>query len=136
MVRCSTIIVKYNEFLFYITSFTGRYAKVYEAGEIHGVKVAIKCFTAAHRKMWQQERDIYKTPGMASNHNIARFYGSTQQGSGNEMTMWIVVQYYPNGSICDYLKGNVLLRSLLWLPSAGSVSCIVLILLLFLVAWC
>ena len=85
----------------------GRYAKVWVGGEINGVTVAINCFTAAHERMWQQERDIYRSPGMNNHPNVARFFGATQIGTGNDRTMWIVIQYYPHGSIYDYLKGEL-----------------------------
>lgn len=77
---------------------------MYLGGEINSVPVVIKCFTS-NRKMWQQERDIYRTPGMANSSNIARFFGATQTGTGTDVA-WIVIQYYPKGSVYDYLKGD------------------------------
>lgn len=84
---------------------SGQYATVYQGGKINNVAVAIKCFTAAHRRMWQQENDIYRMPGLRQNRNIATFFGAKQNGSGNDLTLWLVLEYYPNGSIYDYLKG-------------------------------
>lgn len=55
--------------------------------------------------MWHDEKEIYKRPGMKNHANITRFFGYLQQGSGNNSTMWIVIEYHPNGSIYDYLKG-------------------------------
>ena len=84
----------------------GRYAEVYRGGTINGVDIAIKCFAAQHRKMWHDEKEIYKLPGMGNHENITRFFGAMQNGNnGNAGTMWIVIQYYPKGSIYDYLKG-------------------------------
>ena len=112
----------------YMLCITGRYAEVYRGGSINGVDVAIKCFAAPHRKMWHDEKEIYKLPGMRSHENIARFFGVVQNGgTGNPGTMWIVVQYYPNGSIYDYLKG-------LWLMFCEKYI-LVIFLMLFSVSW-
>lgn len=73
---------------------------------MNSVQVVIKCFTAAHRRMWQQETEIYRTLEMANCSHIARFFGAAQRGTGNDRTTWIVLQYYHNGSVYDYLKGE------------------------------
>ncbi|XP_078259836.1 bone morphogenetic protein receptor type-2 [Rhinoraja longicauda] len=80
----------------------GRYGAVYK-GSLDERPVAVKIFSASNRQNYINERDIYRLP-MMEHENIAHFIvGEERISSDNRTEYMLVMEYYPNGSLCKYL---------------------------------
>lgn len=68
----------------------------------------MKIYTQHYREYYNNERTLYRLPFM-DHDGIVKFYGAderiTQDGSPQLM---IVMSYVPLGSLCGYLKNNIL----------------------------
>ncbi|XP_020666012.2 bone morphogenetic protein receptor type-2 [Pogona vitticeps] len=83
----------------------GRYGAVYK-GSLDERPVAVKVFSFANRQNFINERNIYKIPLM-EHDNIAHFIvGDERITSDGRMESLLVMEYYPNGSLCRYLSLN------------------------------
>ncbi|XP_028925632.1 bone morphogenetic protein receptor type-2 isoform X1 [Ornithorhynchus anatinus] len=81
----------------------GRYGAVYK-GSLDERPVAVKVFSFANRQNFINERNIYRVPLM-DHDNIARFIvGDERFTSDARMEYLLVMEYYPNGSLCKYLS--------------------------------
>ncbi|XP_061463950.1 bone morphogenetic protein receptor type-2 isoform X1 [Rhineura floridana] len=81
----------------------GRYGAVYK-GSLDERPVAVKVFSFSNRQNFINERNIYRIPLM--NHdNIAHFIvGDERFTADGRMEYLLVMEYYPNGSLCRYLS--------------------------------
>ncbi|XP_007501976.1 bone morphogenetic protein receptor type-2 isoform X1 [Monodelphis domestica] len=81
----------------------GRYGAVYK-GSLDERPVAVKVFSFANRQNFINERNIYRIPLM-DHDNIARFIvGDERFTADARMEYLLVMEYYPNGSLCKYLS--------------------------------
>ncbi|XP_015270116.1 PREDICTED: bone morphogenetic protein receptor type-2 [Gekko japonicus] len=80
----------------------GRYGAVYK-GSLDERPVAVKVFSFTNRQNFINERNIYRLPLM-EHDNIARFIvGDERFTTEGRIEYLLVMEYYPNGSLCRYL---------------------------------
>ncbi|KAK9410876.1 bone morphogenetic protein receptor type-2 [Crotalus adamanteus] len=80
----------------------GRYGAVYK-GSLDERPVAVKVFSFANRQNFINEKNIYRIPLM-EHDNIAHFIvGDERCTADGRMEYLLVMEYYPNGSLCRYL---------------------------------
>ncbi|KAM4606304.1 activin receptor type-2B [Polymixia lowei] len=98
----------------------GRFGCVWKA-QMMDEYVAVKIFPMQDKLSWQNESDIFSTPGMKHN-NLLRYITAEKRGTNLEMELWLITEFHERGSLSDYLKGNVLCWSDLC-HVAESMSC-------------
>lgn len=83
----------------------GRFGTVWK-GKMPTGDVAVKVFPTQDKLSWITEQEIYKLPRM--NHpNILHFIGAEKHCFADGKTeFWLITQYQPIGSLCDYLKSH------------------------------
>jgi len=62
------------------------------------------------KNSWLVEQDIYQLPHM-QHDNILSFIGAEKHASvieGAKNEYWLITAYHEYGSLCDYLKSNIL----------------------------
>lgn len=84
----------------------GRFGAVWKAQFIKEF-VAVKIFPLQDKQSWLQEQDIYRLPHMKQ-ENILQFIDSEKRGDNLTTELWLITEFHEKGSLCDYLKGNVL----------------------------
>ncbi|KAM4718110.1 activin receptor type-2B [Anableps anableps] len=82
----------------------GRFGCVWK-GQILNEYVAVKIFPIQNKESWQNERDVFLTPGMR-HENILRFIAAESRGSHPESELWLISEFHERGSLSDFLKGN------------------------------
>ncbi|XP_023329711.1 TGF-beta receptor type-1 [Eurytemora carolleeae] len=80
----------------------GRYGEVWK-GYWRGESVAVKIFSSRDEKSWFRESEIYQTV-MLRHENILGFIASDNKDEGVVTQLWLVTDYYENGSLFDYLS--------------------------------
>ncbi|KAJ0022586.1 hypothetical protein NQD34_014720, partial [Periophthalmus magnuspinnatus] len=98
----------------------GRFGCVWRAQMINEY-VAVKIFPIQNKASWENEHQIFSTPGLR-HENILRFVGAERRGGPLEAELWLITEFHQRGSLCDFLKGNVVSWSELCLI-AESMSC-------------
>jgi len=83
----------------------GRFGAVWKAQMINEF-VAVKIFPIQDRQSWIVEQDIYKLPQM-KHENILYFLGAEKRGDNLQAEYWLITSFHEKGSLCDYLKGNL-----------------------------
>lgn len=83
----------------------GRFGCVWRAQMINEY-VAVKIFPIQNKCSWENEHQIFLTPGLR-HQNLLRFIGAERRGSSMEAELWLITEYHQRGSLCDFLKGNV-----------------------------
>jgi len=69
--------------------------------------VAVKIFPLQDKASWKAEQDIYKLPRM-DHANILKFLGVESRGENSmEREYWLTSEFHERGSLCDFLKSNV-----------------------------
>lgn len=83
----------------------GRFGTVWK-GKMPTGEVAVKVFPTQDKQSWITEQEIYKLPRM--NHaNILHFIGAEKHiFQDGKIEFWLITQYQPLGSLCDYLKSH------------------------------
>ncbi|XP_061437583.1 activin receptor type-2B-like [Lethenteron reissneri] len=84
----------------------GRFGCVWRAQLLSEV-VAVKIVQTVNQRLWQNEVDIFVTPGL-SHHNLLQFIGAERREGNAEPEMWIITTFHERGSLCDHLKGSTL----------------------------
>lgn len=74
-------------------------------GEYKGGPVAVKIFSPMAEPSWERESEIYQTT-MLRHKNILGFIASDQKHDAGVTGYWLVTDYYPMGSLYDFLKEN------------------------------
>uniref|UniRef100_A0A8C9WLM3 Serine/threonine-protein kinase receptor n=1 Tax=Scleropages formosus TaxID=113540 RepID=A0A8C9WLM3_SCLFO len=82
----------------------GRFGCVWKA-QLLNEYVAVKIFPVQDKQSWQNERDIFRTPGM-KHESLLRFIAAERRGTGTEAELWLITEFHEKGSLSDYLKGN------------------------------
>lgn len=84
----------------------GRFGAVWK-GQLNKDMVAVKIFPLQDKQSWFAEQEIYNLPQM--NHdNILKFLGVEKRGENLQMEFWLVSSFHERGSLCDFLKSNIL----------------------------
>jgi len=84
----------------------GRFGAVWK-GQLAKDMVAVKIFPLQDKQSWFAEQEIYNLPQM--NHdNILKFLGVERRGENLQLEFWLVSSFHENGSLCDFLKSNIL----------------------------
>ncbi|XP_013886012.1 activin receptor type-2B [Austrofundulus limnaeus] len=83
----------------------GRFGCVWKA-QILNEFVAVKIFPVQKIESWQNETDVFRTPGMR-HENILRFVGAERRGTHLETELWLLTEFHHRGSLSDFLKGNM-----------------------------
>uniref|UniRef100_A0A8B9JBB3 Serine/threonine-protein kinase receptor n=1 Tax=Astyanax mexicanus TaxID=7994 RepID=A0A8B9JBB3_ASTMX len=83
----------------------GRFGCVWKA-QMMNEYVAVKIFPIQDKQSWQNERDIFSTPGM-KHDNLLRYIAAEKRGASLEMELWLITEFHERGSLTDYLKGSV-----------------------------
>uniref|UniRef100_A0A3Q1CE59 Serine/threonine-protein kinase receptor n=1 Tax=Amphiprion ocellaris TaxID=80972 RepID=A0A3Q1CE59_AMPOC len=82
----------------------GRFGCVWKA-QLMSEYVAVKIFPVQDKQSWQNERDIFMTPGMR-HENILRYIAAEKHGTNLETELWLISEFHERGSLTDHLKGN------------------------------
>lgn len=72
-------------------------------GEYKGEPVAVKIFSALAEPSWKREAEIYQTP-MLRHRNILGFIATDKKDDVSTTGYWLVTDYYPMGSLYDFLR--------------------------------
>ncbi|XP_034416003.1 activin receptor type-2B-like isoform X2 [Cyclopterus lumpus] len=83
----------------------GRFGCVWKA-QMRSEHVAVKIFPVQNKESWENETDIFITPGM-KHENILRFIAAEKRGSHLEAELWLITEFHERGSLSDFLKGNI-----------------------------
>jgi len=83
----------------------GRFGAVWK-GQLGGDHVAVKIFPLQDKQSWLAEQGIYSLPQM-SHENVLKFIGVDRRGENLQMEFWLVTAFHDKGSLCDYLKLNL-----------------------------
>jgi len=84
----------------------GRFGAVWK-GQMMNDMVAVKIFPLQDKQSWLSEQEIYKLPQMV-HENILKFMGIQTRGENLQMEFWLVTAFHEQGSLCDFLKGNII----------------------------
>jgi len=84
----------------------GRFGAVWK-GQLNKDMVAVKIFPLQDKQSWFAEQEIYNLPQM-SHDNILKFLGVEKRGENLQMEFWLVSEFHERGSLCDFLKSNIL----------------------------
>uniref|UniRef100_A0A8C9XCS5 Serine/threonine-protein kinase receptor n=1 Tax=Sander lucioperca TaxID=283035 RepID=A0A8C9XCS5_SANLU len=84
----------------------GRFGCVWKA-QLLSEYVAVKIFPLQNKHSWQNEYEMFCVSGMR-HENLLQFIGGEKRGSDTELELWLITAYHEKGSLCDYLKANVL----------------------------
>ncbi|XP_062375261.1 activin receptor type-2B-like [Sardina pilchardus] len=82
----------------------GRFGCVWKA-QLMSEHVAVKIFPIQDKQSWQNERDIFLTPGMG-HENLLHFIAAEKRGTNLQMELWLITEFHERGSLMDHLKGN------------------------------
>ena len=74
-------------------------------GEYKGEPVAVKIFSSMAERSWEREAEIYQTT-MLRHKNILGFIATDKRHDAGLVGYWLVTDYYPMGSLYDFLKEN------------------------------
>jgi len=84
----------------------GRFGAVWK-GQLNKDMVAVKIFPLQDKQSWFAEQEIYNLPQM-NHENILKFLGVEKRGENLQLEFWLVTSFHERGSLCDFLKGNIL----------------------------
>ena len=84
----------------------GRFGAVWK-GQLNKDMVAVKIFPLQDKQSWFAEQEIYNLPQM-SHDNILKFLGVEKRGENLQLEFWLVTSFHERGSLCDFLKSNIL----------------------------
>ncbi|XP_070546254.1 activin receptor type-2B-like [Ptychodera flava] len=85
----------------------GRFGAVWKA-QMLNENVAVKVFPYQDRDSWLKEQELYNLPLMKSHNNILKFIAAEKRGEALSQELWLVTQFHEHGSLCDYLKANLI----------------------------
>jgi len=84
----------------------GRFGAVWK-GQLGKDMVAVKIFPLQDKQSWFAEQEIYNLPQM-NHENILKFMGVDKRGENLQVEFWLVTAFHEHGSLCDFLKSNIL----------------------------
>lgn len=83
----------------------GRFGAVWKA-QLSTEIVAVKVFPIQDKQSWLTEQEIFKLPHM-DHEDILHYIGVDSKHANPQTEFWLVTAYHEKGSLCDYLKANV-----------------------------
>ncbi|XP_069172908.1 activin receptor type-2A isoform X2 [Procambarus clarkii] len=83
----------------------GRFGAVWKAN-LHTDVIAVKIFPVQDKQSWFVEKEVYSLPQM-SHENVLQFIGAEKHGDHLQAEFWLITAYHERGSLCDYLKANL-----------------------------
>lgn len=89
----------------------GRFGEVYR-GILNSSDVAVKKFSPRDETSWNREHNIFQTH-MLRHANVLGFIAADNKDVGAYTELWIVSDYYKNGSLYDYLESTRVNRDVL-----------------------
>eukprot|EP00092_Neocalanus_flemingeri_P016242 GFUD01017585.1.p1 GENE.GFUD01017585.1~~GFUD01017585.1.p1 ORF type:complete len:563 (+),score=139.63 GFUD01017585.1:290-1978(+) len=84
----------------------GRFGAVWK-GQLAKDMVAVKIFPLQDKQSWFAEQEIYNLPQM-NHENILKFMGVDKRGENLQVEFWLVTSFHEHGSLCDFLKNNII----------------------------
>ncbi|XP_075915874.1 activin receptor type-2B-like [Petromyzon marinus] len=84
----------------------GRFGCVWRAQLLSEI-VAVKIVQPVNQRLWQNEVDIFGTPGL-SHRNLLEFIGAERREGNAEAELWIITAFHERGSLSDHLKCSML----------------------------
>lgn len=60
------------------------------------------------KQSWISEQEIFQLPRMNCHPNILQYIGAEKRGDNLHAEFWLITAYHEKGSLCDFLKSNVL----------------------------
>ena len=82
--------------------FKGRFGEVYK-GWWRGELVAVKTFSSADERSWENECSVYGTRGLR-HENVLGFIAADNIDRGAHTELWLVTEYHARGSLFDFLN--------------------------------
>ena len=71
----------------------GKYGNVWKAKQtLNSKEIAVKTFSLASKKSWEDEKNIYKLPHMDSHPNILKFLFATQKYDNLNTEFWLATE--------------------------------------------
>ena len=87
----------------------GRFGEVWK-GRLRDQTIAVKILT--EKSSWITEKEIYNLPRMNCHDNILQFlyvdYRTHDHNFGRSQEFWLITEFHDRGSLCDFLKGNLI----------------------------
>ncbi|XP_054280193.1 activin receptor type-2A [Macrosteles quadrilineatus] len=84
----------------------GRFGAVWKA-QYKNELVAVKILSIQDKPSWLAEQEIFKLPHM-NHENILRYIGVEKRGENLQAELWLITGFHEKGSLCDYLKANII----------------------------
>ena len=84
----------------------GRFGAVWKA-QMLTEYVAVKVFPLQDKNSWITEQEMYSIPQM-KHENILQFIATEKRGEGLDQELWLISEFHPRGSLCDFLKANLI----------------------------
>ncbi|XP_006822061.1 activin receptor type-2A-like [Saccoglossus kowalevskii] len=85
----------------------GRFGAVWKAQMLNEV-VAVKIFPLQDKASWLNEQEIFNLPYMLNNNHVLNYIAAETRGENINQEFWLVMEFHPHGSLCDYLKANLI----------------------------
>lgn len=71
----------------------GKYGNVWKAKQtLNSKEIAVKTFSLASKKSWEDEKNIYKLPHMDSHPNVLKFLFATQKYDNLNTEFWLATE--------------------------------------------
>jgi len=84
----------------------GKYGNVWKAKQtLNSKEIAVKTFSLASKKSWEDEKHIYKLPHMDSHPNVLKFLFATQKYDNLNTEFWLATELQV-GCLHTHLKEN------------------------------
>jgi len=58
------------------------------------------------KQSWLSEQEIFKLPHM-DHEDILQYIGVEKRGDNLQAEFWLITAFHEKGSLCDYLKANI-----------------------------
>lgn len=60
------------------------------------------------KQSWISEQEIFELARMNNHSNILQYIGAEKRGDNLHAEFWLITAYHEKGSLCDFLKANIL----------------------------
>ena len=81
----------------------GKYGNVWKAKQtLNSKEIAVKTFSLASKKSWEDEKNIYKLPHMDSHPNVLKFLFATQKYDNLNTEFWLATELQVSSFFRNY----------------------------------